>query len=69
MQFEYKVEGQCSEARMNELGAQGWELVACDGHIFRFKRPKPQQQGAEPTRELFDGSKAKDATRDAARKR
>jgi hypothetical protein len=51
MNFEYKIEGGCSEARLNELGAQGWELVSVDGSKFHFKRLKRQQ--AEPTREHF----------------
>ena len=38
--------GSASEAKLNELGAQGWELVAVrnDGNssqpVFYFKRPK-----------------------------
>jgi hypothetical protein len=30
-----------TEAQLNQLGDQGWELVAVDeGHCYFFKRPK-----------------------------
>lgn len=42
--WEYKVEWNASEKKANELGAQGWELIAVDTHSnvqsFVFKRAK-----------------------------
>lgn len=52
MKFEYKVEGGVSEARMNELGAQGWDLVSVQSDRYTFKRSKPREE--TPARELFD---------------
>ncbi len=38
--FEYKVITRILgvEKRLNELGYEGWELVACDGGSYVFKR-------------------------------
>jgi hypothetical protein len=49
--WEYKIEGFLSEAEMNRLGDEGWELVSADGRSV-FRRPKEQQ--ASPARETFD---------------
>lgn len=40
--WEYKVTGWLNEAEMNQLGADGWELVAVDARWerFFFKRPR-----------------------------
>jgi len=44
--WEYKVMNQLSEAGLNKLGAEGWELVAITfddsgrSRIFYFKRSK-----------------------------
>lgn len=52
MKFEYKVEGHCSEHHLNELGAQGWELISTEGNRFTFKRAKRQIE--MPMRETFE---------------
>ena len=52
MHFEYKVVGSPSEADMNALGAQGWELVCCEGARYTFRRPKPIEVKTPP-RETF----------------
>lgn len=55
MKFQYKVEGHCSEGDLNLLGEQGWELISCDGGVFRFKRSQPD--GEVPRRETFTGQR------------
>jgi hypothetical protein len=46
-EWEYKIiEKSISESKLNELGKDGWELVAVVvkstwiGHLFFFKRPR-----------------------------
>ena len=46
--FEYKIETDADEKRLNQLGAEGWELVALDRgtgalsrSMFVMKRVKP----------------------------
>jgi hypothetical protein len=38
-QWEYKIEEAASVERMNELGADGWELIELDGTRTIFRRP------------------------------
>ncbi|WP_326646031.1 DUF4177 domain-containing protein [Streptosporangium sp. NBC_01755] len=44
--WEYLARGNCSADELNELGADGWELVSAaynsdrSGFAFYFKRPK-----------------------------
>ena len=68
MLYEYKIERGPNEARLNELAAQGWELVGCDGGACYFRRPKaapgavsrfePEAEGTA-RRESFEGGKRK----------
>lgn len=37
--WDYKVEENITAARMNELGADGWELIELDGARSIFRRP------------------------------
>ena len=41
MAWQYKVVfGELDETQLNELGAQGWELVAIYGNVYYyFKKP------------------------------
>lgn len=46
--WEYKIEKDADEKRLNQLGAEGWELVTLDRgsgslsrSMFVFKRPQP----------------------------
>jgi hypothetical protein len=38
--WEYLMLSAVDNDRMNELGVEGWELVAIAGDTYRFKRPR-----------------------------
>lgn len=64
MKWQYRVEGECSEGQLNELGELGWELVSINGGRYTFRRPKsepnpPRGGSGVPTPREFFGEKTK----------
>ena len=70
MNYEYNIERGLNEARLNELAAQGWELVGCDGGACYLRRPKAsaparfEPEAENPTRrETLESTKGKGKNR------
>ena len=38
--WEYRTEAELGEARLNEMGIAGWELVGVENGTFYLKRPR-----------------------------